>query len=134
MEEYLKYFLKQKEAGLLIFSSSFELSRARRELIETKFVEAVTWQDLLQAFKKGKSAVVVLDVPIQKEMYDCVAQYADRGGELQIMNPGTMKIEQVEFEPDKIHLLLLAKEKDMSKLQTEYGIKDKVGLVERIKS
>ena len=49
------------------------------------------------------------------------------------MNPLTMVLAQVEFEPRSAQLLLLVTETKWKKIDEELNLKSKVGLIERIK-
>jgi len=132
IEEYLSFFKAQKEAGLLIFDFADDQKKAEDLLSTNKFVVASDWRETLTAFKNSQSVALSLAKELSPEVYSVMAQYADRAGEIQIMNPETMILEQVEFKPQESHLLILAQKDILREIENKFNIKDKVGLIEII--
>jgi predicted CopG family antitoxin len=132
IEEYLSFFKAQKEAGLLIFDFAEDQKEAEDLLSANKFVVASDWRETLTALKNSQSVALCLAKKLSPEVYSVMAQYADRAGEIQIMNPETMILEQVEFEPQESHLLILAQKDILREIENKFNIKDKVGLIEII--
>ena len=132
IEEYLSFFKAQKEAGLLIFDFAEDQKEAEDLLSANKFVVASDWRETLTALKNSQSVALCLAKKLSPEVYIAMAQYADRAGEIQIMNPETMILEQVEFEPQESHLLILAQKDILREIENKFNIKDKVGLIEII--
>lgn len=132
LAEYLTYFLKQKEAGLIIIENENQLEEAKNQIGETDFAVTSLWQEVIDNFKNQKSVCLVLAENFSKEQYDLIAQYFARSGFIQIMDKKTMKLISIQFDSFKCHLLLLTSQNVLSEIEKNYSLKDKVGLIERI--
>jgi len=133
IEEYLKFFMSQPEAGLLIFNSDKETEGVDDFLISKGFMVTNDWAKILNTFKLNQSVALVLGNELTPELYSLIVQYADRAGEIQVMNSGTMILEQVEFNPKICHLLILVTSDILKKIEAKFNLRDKVGLIEIIK-
>ena len=133
IEEFLSVFKSQAEIGLLIFSLEEERQKTGLTLVDRGFVLASDWLQVLSGLENKQSVALTLSEKLTPEIYSLIAQYSDRAGEIQIMNPLTMVLAQVEFEPRSAQLLLLVTETKWKKIDEELNLKSKVGLIERIK-
>lgn len=133
VEEFMGFFKAQSEIGLLVFNTKEELEKTEQFLTDNGFVLSFNCFQIMNYLKNKQSVILSLSEKITPEIYSLITQYSDRAGEIQMMNPATMVLEQVEFDPKESHLLLLATETIWEKINEEFDLKNKVGLMERIK-
>lgn len=133
VEEFMGFFKAQSEIGLLVFNTKEELEKTEQFLTDNGFVLSFNCFQIMNYLKNKQSVILSLSEKITPEIYSLITQYSDRAGEIQMMNPATMVLEQVEFDPKESHLLLLATETIWGKIDEEFDLKNKVGLMERIK-
>lgn len=132
LSEYLSYFLKQKEAGLVIIKDENQISDAQDRIKLNGLALAKDWREVINKFRSNQSVCLELTADFSKETYDLIAQYSARSSAIQIMDRNSMKLNSIQFDPFKSHLLLIATEENLAKIEKNYSIKDRVGLVERI--
>ncbi|MFA6416317.1 MAG: hypothetical protein WCW56_02420 [Candidatus Paceibacterota bacterium] len=133
IKEFLDYFKSRPEAGLLVFASGADLEETKLLLTKQGFILADDWAQIMTSLKGKQSVALMLGEKLSPEIYSLIAQYSDRAGEIQLVNPATIDLEQIEFNPRDCHLLILTTESDWQRLDEEYNLKNKIGLIERIK-
>lgn len=132
LPQYLNYFQKQKEAGLIIVEDGNLLEEIKNNISQNGFNVTSSWREAVESIKNSSSTCLVIDINISKNDYDLIAQYFARTGAIQIMDKNTMELISVQFDPFQSHFLLLTDKDSLSNIEKTYSIKDKVGLIERI--
>jgi len=131
-ENFLKTFKAQREAGLIVLTSSKDFSDVEEEMIKDKFTEAKDWKQVLKHLSLNQSVFLYINSEFTKEYYDLLKQYSERGGMIQIMNPDTMNYETINFDPFQAHFILLITKDALGWAEEKFSIRDKVGLMEII--
>jgi hypothetical protein len=126
------YLAEQREAGLFITNGKASTLKAMCYLEELGFARSQCWRDIVSNLEKEKSTYIVLQAPLSKELYDLIAQYYKRAGMIQIMDRETLVLSTTHFDPNKSNLLLIAEGNTLNKIESNFMIRDKVGLVEII--
>jgi len=132
IKEYLSFFIKQGEPGLLIFEKEKDLTLAEKTIKKNGLNQVKNSLDLIKMLADGKSAYLILSDSIDKENYDVIIQYFNRKGAIQLLDKESMVLKNIEFNPLVSHLLLLATEKDLNVLEKTHSIRNIVGLIQRI--
>ncbi len=132
LDRYLHYFLQQREAGLLIIEHPTCEERLVCSLEARGLSEAFSWYEALRNVELAVPTFVVLEAPIERELYDLITQYACRDGVIQIMGGGIIELQTVQFDPIKSHLLLVATESSLAAIERKNALRDKVGMIHRL--
>jgi len=132
IKEYLSFFLKQGEPGLLIFEKEKDLVSVEKIITKNGLNQVKNGFDLMSMLANKKSAYFVLGNSINKENYDAIGQYFNRKSAIQLLDKQSMILKNVEFNPLISHLLLLTMEEDLNILEKTHSIRNMVGLIQRI--
>ncbi|HPL77346.1 MAG TPA: hypothetical protein PK980_08380 [Paludibacteraceae bacterium] len=132
IKEYLSFFLKQSESGLLIFEKEKDLALAEKIITKNGLNQVKDGLDLMEMLADEKSVYLILGDAIDKENYDAISQYFSRKSAIQLMDKQSMTLKNVEFNPLVSRLLLLITEKDLNVLEKTHSIRNIVGLIQRI--
>lgn len=130
--DYLYYFRNLIDLGLIIVKNDEDIVEIEKKVREYAISKVSNWKEILAVLKQNKPAYYILPDTLPKEEYDVLAQYADRGGMIQIMDRDTMDLITVHFDPTKGRLLLISSENHLNAVEKEYQILDKAGLMEVI--
>ena len=132
IENFIKTFKAQREAGLLVLTNSKDFSDVEEVMLKNKFTEAKDWKQVLKQLSLNQSVFLYVNGEFTKEYYDLLKQYSERGGMIQIMNPDTMNYETINFDPFQAHFVLLMTKDALGWAEEKFSIRNKAGLMEII--
>ena len=132
VDNFLQILKSQREAGLLVLTNNKDFSDVEESLLKNKYLEAKDWKQILKKLSENQSVFIYINGEFNKEHYDILKQYSERGGMIQIMNPDTMNYETVNFDPFQAHFVLLMTKDALGWAEEKFSIRDKAGLMDVI--
>jgi hypothetical protein len=131
LADYLGYFEQQDEAGLLILDDPLAKSDLLTSLEKSGYLLASNWRELFRQLQENRSSCIVLNSPLDHEIYSIIKQYGERRGLVQITDRETMEYKMLTCDPSQAHLLLVVEQSTLSEIEKSVTIRDKAGMAER---
>jgi hypothetical protein len=132
LDNFLFYFTKSKEVGLLLVSENTNTSNILRILNQSGYSLAYSWRGVLHNLALNGSVVFYINQPLNKEEYDLIIQYQNHSGSINLIEKQTMQSTIVHFNPGLARLLIVAEEQSLSLIESKYDLMSVVGLIEYV--
>ena len=132
LDNFLSFFLKAREAGLIIAENRLQLAKVHSALGDAGLLLANSWRGTLRQLAMDSPVAALLSAPMPKEFFDVIQQYQRRAGMIQIMDRQSLDLTTVHCDPAFARLLLVVANEDLVAIEKEYPLKNNVGLIEII--
>lgn len=131
LADYLQFFERQQEAGLLVLDDASEEPAVLETLELYEYRRCSDWKEALELIGKGEAILLELDPAMPRELYQLLRQYRDQGVMLQVQDGESLELRTAHYDPRRSRLLCMSKSSDLGEIERRYPIKDQVGLIER---
>lgn len=129
--DYLQFFERQREAGLLVLDDENEETNVLETLELYEYRRCRDWRDALDLIARGEAIVIELDSEMPRELYQLLRQYRDQGVMLQVQDGESLELRTAHYDPRRSRVLCVSKSSQLGEIERRYPIKDQVGLIER---
>lgn len=132
IDQYLRHFKEQHEAGLMILQEPAFEERLLMSLEARGLSEALSWYEALRNIAMAVPTFIMLESPLPRELYELISQYSSSDGIIRIHGAGIIELESVRFNPKSSHLLLVVAENSLREIERRHPVRDKVGMIHRL--
>ena len=127
---FLSYFMKSREAGLLIAENRLQLAKAHAALNAQNIFFANSWQGALRQLALDEPVASLISYPFSREFYEIVQQYQRRAGMIQIMDRDTLDLITVHCNPHNARLLLVVEATELEDIEEQMSLRNEVGMTQ----
>jgi hypothetical protein len=130
LEEFLRVFESQSEAGLLLCEEQ-DTQTLFTKLKEREYQEVNNIDGVINALVAGSLAFINLNQTFGKDLYDLLGSISEQVILIQTLDPETLKPKLIPVDRENVKLLIVASSRAINIWQEKFPLSDRVGLIKR---
>lgn len=129
---FLNYFHKSKDCGLLIVSHREQVASVLGQLKSRGMALAQSWRGVLYHLALDTPVVFYMNHTMLPEEFDLIRQYQNQNGMIQLLDTKDKDLLTVHCNTRNARLLLLAADEDIRLIEKQFEFISSVGIIEYV--